>query len=305
MPREAAPLKPRWRDRWLLASSALTLQRTGLLLWGLRSLFSSRTRWKGWLRYEWGSDSDALKRTDLWRTMAAEEIEHLIDRRMHLGRLYGVGNHWPELEMAARDLAAATRRIQSEYPGRPVIFSPFHYVSEYANIYVVDALRNALGLTELAVVSGSPREAYGNREDILIPGLRILHTYDENNRSGLGLRVMRALRHESMAVLFSDVPPYMMQRYPMETVDVSLLGRPARLHRGVFSIGGHVDAVLLCFHLTFAKGHFGYRLFDPIVLAEDNAAQQVADCIELAYRSAYPNWILADHPSRYGFSPTK
>ncbi|MCG8907626.1 hypothetical protein [Pseudomonas sp. DP-17] len=204
MPREAAPLKPRWRDRWLLASSALTLQRTGLLLWGLRSLFSSRTRWKGWLRYEWGSDSDALKRTDLWRTMAAEEIEHLIDRRMHLGRLYGVGNHWPELEMAARDLAAATRRIQSEYPGRPVIFSPFHYVSEYANIYVVDALRNALGLTELAVVSGSPREAYGNREDILIPGLRILHTYDENNRSGLGLRVMRALRQESMAVLFSD-----------------------------------------------------------------------------------------------------
>lgn len=305
MPHKTDPLKPRWRDRWLLASSALTLQRTGLLTWGLRSLFSSRARWKGRLRYEWGADSDALKRADLWRTMAGEEIENLIDRRMHLGRLYGVGNHWPELEAAAQDLAAVARRIQSDHPGRPVIFSPFHYVSEYANIYVVDALRAALGLAELAVVSGSPREAYGNREDILIPGLRILHTYDENNRSGLGLRVMRALRQEKMAVLFSDVPPYMMQRYPMETVEVSLLDRPARLHRGVFSIGSHVDAVLLCFHLTFVKGHFGHRLFEPIALADDSAPQKVADCIGLAYRSAYPNWILADHPSRYGFAPTK
>lgn len=36
---------------------------------------------------------------------------------------------------------------------------------------MVDALRAALNMTELAVVSGSPREAYGNQEDILIlPG---------------------------------------------------------------------------------------------------------------------------------------
>jgi len=289
----------------LLASSARGLECAALLSWGLRSLFSSRARWKGRLRYEWGTDSAALTRADVWRTMASEEIEHLIDRRMHLGRLYGRGNHWPELEAAAQELAAATRRIRSDCAGRPVIISPFHYVSEYANIYVVDALRAKLGLTELAVVSGSPREAYGHREDILIPGLRILHTYDENNRSGLGLRVMRALRQEGIAVLFSDVPPYMMQRYPMETVEVSLSERPARLHRGVFSIGSHVDAVLLCFHLTFSRGRFGYRLFPPIELARKDAPQHVADYIEEAYQRAYPNWLLADHPSRYGFAPCK
>ncbi|MFK8400973.1 hypothetical protein M2D07_020905 [Pseudomonas sp. BGr12] len=305
MPPPAEAPKPRWQDRWLLASSALGLERVALLSWGLRSIFSRRARWKGRLRYEWGADSAALTRADAWRTMASEEIEQMIDRRMHLGRLYNRGNHWPELEAAAQELAAATRRLQSDLPGRPVIISPFHYVSEYANIYVVDALRATLGLAELALVSGSPREAYGHREDILIPGLRILHTYDENNRSGLGLRVMRALRQEGIAVLFSDVPPYMMQRYPMETVEVVLLRRPARLHRGVFSIGSHVNAVMLCFHLTFSKGRFGHHLFDPIELACKDAPQRVADCIEAAYQRAYPNWILADHPSRYGFAPRK
>jgi len=305
MPPRADTLKPRWRDRWLLASSARGLERAALLSWSLRSLFSSRTRWKGWLRYEWATDRAALTRADIWRTMASEEIEHLIDRRMHLGRLHGLGNHWPELEATARELAAITRKIQSESPGRPVIISPFHYVSEYANIYVVDALRAALNMTELAVVSGSPREAYGNQEDILIPGLRILHTYDQNNRSGLGLRLMRALRRDNVAVLFSDVPPYMMQRYPMETVEVSLSGRPARLHRGVFSIGKHVDATVLCFHLTFSRGHFNHRIFTPVELGRKDAPQRVADYIEQAYLSAYPNWILADHPSRYGFAPRK
>jgi hypothetical protein len=207
--------------------------------------------------------------------------------------------------LAARELATAVRAIQSATPGRAVVVSPFHYVSEYANIYVVDAMRAELGLKELAVVSGSPREAYGNREDVLIPGLRILHTYDENNRSGLGLRLMRALRQERIAVLFSDAPPYTMQRYPMDTVEVSMLGRPARLHRGVFNIGSHADAVLLCFHISFSKGHFGHRIYAPIELKNADAPQQVATCIEQAYGDDYPNWILADHPSRYGFAPTK
>ncbi|PJI47769.1 MAG: hypothetical protein CTR55_18175 [Pseudomonas sp.] len=224
---------------------------------------------------------------------------------MHLGRLYGRGDHWPALESTAAELAAIINGIHRESPGKPVIVSPFHYVSEYANIYVVDALRSALNLTELAVVSGSPREAYGRQEDILIPGLRILHTLDENNRSALGLRLLRALKRDGAAVLFSDVPPHMMQRYPMETVEVSMLGRPARLHRGVFNIGGHTNAVLLCFHLTFRQGRFGHRIFEPVELRQANAPQRVADYIERAYHDAYPNWILADHPSRYGFAPTK
>ncbi|MFS2124982.1 hypothetical protein [Pseudomonas sp. Pseusp97] len=294
-----------WRDRGLLALSARTLERIALLSWGLRSLFSARSRWQGRLRFEWGSDSGSLTRKDAWRTMAGEDVERLLDRRMHLGRLYGLGNHWPELDATAAQLAAIVQAIHRESPGRPVIVSPFHYVSEYANIYVVDALRAALNMTELAVVSGSPREAYGNREDVLIPGLRILHTLDENNRSALGLRLMRALRRDGAAVLFSDVPPHMMQRYPMETVEVSMFGRPARLHHGAFSIGSHCDAVLLCFHLTFKQGQFGHRIFDPVALRRKDAPQQVANYIEQAYHDAYPNWILGDHPSRYGFAPIK
>jgi hypothetical protein len=295
----------RWQDRCLLTLSARSLERIALLSWGARSLLNSKARWQGQLRYEWGRDSASLSRKDAWRTMASEEIEKLLDRRMHLGRLYGRGNRWPELETTARELAAAIARIRRESPGRPVIVSPFHYVSEYANIYVVDALRAALNLAELAVVSGSPREAYGNQEDVLIPGLRILHTLDENNRSALGLRLMRSLKRDGAAVLFSDVPPHMMQRYPMETVEVSMLGRPARLHHGVFNIGGHANGLLLCFHLTFRKGRFGHRIFEPVDLRQTDAPQQVANFIEQAYHDAYPNWILADHPSRYGFAPTK
>ncbi|MFR0691925.1 hypothetical protein ACLUTX_21195 [Enterobacterales bacterium AE_CKDN230030158-1A_HGKHYDSX7] len=295
----------RWRERCLLRLSPGWLERVGLFNWAVRSLLSPAARWKGRLRYEWGSDSDSLTRADAWRTMASEDIENLIDRRMHLGRLYGRGDHWPELESTARELAAIILESRRIHPGRPVIVSPFHYVSEYANIYVVDALRAALNLNELAVVSGSPREAYGDRGDILIPGLRILHTLDENNRSALGLRLIRALKRDGAAVLFSDVPPYMMQRYPMDTLEVSILGRPARLHRGVFHIGGHADAVLLCFHLSFSKGRFDHRIFPLIDLSRIDAPQQVANFIEQAYRSAYPNWILADHPSRYGFAPSK
>jgi hypothetical protein len=295
----------RWYDRCLLAVSAHCLERVALIFWAVRSLFSARARWNGRLRYEWGSDSTALSRADAWRTMASKEVERLIDRRMHLGRLYGKGNYWPALEATAQELAATIEAIRRETPGRAVIVSPFHYVSEYANIYVVDALRSVLNLTELAVVSGSPRESYGNREDILIPGLRILHTYDKDNRSGLGLRLMRALRKDSIAVLFADAPPYMMQHYPMETVEVSIMGRPARLHRGVFSIGNHFDAVLLCFHLSFRNGCFSHRIFSPIELLHEDAPQQLAQQIEHAYQNHYPNWILADHPSRYGFSPTK
>ncbi|MFV3306878.1 hypothetical protein ACNFBT_16540 [Pseudomonas sp. NY15181] len=295
----------RWQDRCLLTLSAGSLERIALLSWGLRSLFSSRARWQGRLRYEWGVDSASLSPQDAWRTMASEEIERLLDRRMHLGRLHGRGDRWPELESTAAELAAVIHAIHRDSPGRPVIVSPFHYVSEYANIYVVDALRAALGLAELAVVSGSPREAYGRQEDILIPGLRILHTLDSDNRPALGLRLLRALKQHGAAILFSDVPPHMMQRYPMETVEVSMMGRPARLHRGVFHIGGRTNAVLLCFHLTFRHGRFGHRIFEPVELRQGNAPQQVADYIEQAYHDAYPNWILADHPSRYGFAPTK
>ncbi|KAB0748357.1 hypothetical protein FA227_10970 [Pseudomonas aeruginosa] len=197
------------------------------------------------------------------------------------------------------------QRLHRDLPGQPVILSPFHYVSQHANIYLMDRLRSLLGLDEIAVVSGVPRADYGHRERALAPGLRLLHTYDESNRNALGLKVLQALRRDRLAVLFADVPPYLMQRYPMETIAVSMLGRPARIHRGVFRIGAHLDALLLPFHLTFAKGRFGHVLFEPIRLARDEAPQQLADCIERACRHAYPDWIIAGHPAQYGFAPRK
>ncbi|KSS12095.2 hypothetical protein APB60_20910 [Pseudomonas aeruginosa] len=220
-------------------------------------------------------------------------------------RLHGRHTRWPGLEEAAQALHDRLERLRRETPGQPVILSPFHYVSQYANICLMDLLRARLGLDELAVVSGVPREDYGHQEQALTPGLRILHTYDEGNRNALGLKFLQALRRDGFAVLFADVPPHLMQRYPMETVAVSILGRPARIHHGVFRIGARLDALLLPFHLSFANGCFGYTLFEPIRLARDDAPQRLADCIELACRSAYPDWIIAGHPSQYGFAPSK
>ena len=305
MPMKTEMTGLRWRDRYLLRIPSAWIERMALLSWGAKSLVSSTERWNARLRYELGADTDPAVRANIWRIMASEQTEYLIDRRLYLDRLYGRESQWPELDFIAKSLAATIHEIHRKSPGRAVIVSPFHYVSEYANIIVVDFLRAALGLSELAVVSGSPRESYGQREDILIPNLRILHTRDDDNRSALGLRLMRSIKQNGAAVLFSDVPPYMMQRYPMDTIEVSILGRPARLHHGVFSIGSHIDAVLLCFHLTFKNGHFDHRVFPFIELGHKSAPQQLATYIEEAYRSAYPNWILASHPSLYGFSPSK
>lgn len=292
-------------EHGLLRLSPRGMERYARLTWCLRALFDSRARWSGWLRHEWGRTTLGLGRETLWRTLAAERFEHLLDRRLLLERLHGRHTRWPGLEEAAQALHDRLERLRRETPGQPVILSPFHYVSQYANICLMDLLRARLGLDELAVVSGVPREDYGHQEQALTPGLRILHTYDEGNRNALGLKFLQALRRDGFAVLFADVPPYLMQRYPMETVAVSILGRPARIHHGVFRIGARLDALLLPFHLSFANGCFGYTLFEPIRLARDDAPQRLADCIELASRSAYPDWIIAGHPSQYGFAPSK
>lgn len=295
----------RWHDRFLLRLSPHGIERLALLSWCTRSLFDSRTRWNGWLRYEWGKTTLSLEREAVWRTYAAGHLERLLDQRFLLERIAGRPSRWPDLEETACALHESLQRLHRDLPGQPVILSPFHYVSQHANIYLMDRLRSLLGLDEIAVVSGVPRADYGHRERALAPGLRLLHTYDESNRNALGLKVLQALRRDRLAVLFADVPPYLMQRYPMETIAVSMLGRPARIHRGVFRIGARLDALLLPFHLTFAKGRFGHVLFEPIRLARDEAPQQLADCIERACRHAYPDWIIAGHPAQYGFAPRK
>jgi hypothetical protein len=198
-------------------------------------------------------------------------------------------------------------QIRTKEPGRVIVLSPFHYVSQYANIWVVDEVRRVLGMESMAVVSGVQRDMYGN-DAAMIPSIRVLYTYDENgreSRNGLGLRVIRALRRDGVAVVFSDVPPYTLAKFPMETVGVTIGDRPARLHNGVFRLGMPVDALLLPFYLNFEKGRFGIRIFDPIALADAAAPQYLANDIEIARRENYPHWLYAGHPSVYHFAAAR
>jgi hypothetical protein len=83
-------------------------------------------------------------------------------------------------------------------------------------------------------------------------------------------------------VLFADVPPFALHRFPMETVGVSMFGRNARIHNGVFRLGTQFDALLLPFYLRFERGRFSAEVLDPIPLAAAGAPQQLAECIESA-----------------------
>ncbi|WP_244223049.1 hypothetical protein [Cupriavidus lacunae] len=298
-------LPRRWMDALLLRLSPRTLDRLARAAWGARSLFDARARWEGIARYEWGRDHACLRRADAWRSMAGAAAERMIDRRLLAARAAGRDVRLPDLDLAARALAQRIERIWQAEPERPVIVSPFHFVSQYANVYVVDAVSAALRLPAISIVSGIRREAYGGEEATLIAGLRVQHTYDETGRNSLGLRIARALRRDRVAVIFADVPPYLMQRYPMETVGVTILERPARIHSGVFRIGAPQDALLLPFYLRFANGRFSLVDLDAIELAGADAPQRVADDISRAIRDDYPNWILAGHPSQYGFAPLR
>ena len=122
---------------------------------------------------------------------------------------------------------------------------------------------------------------------------------------GKGINVARALKRHGVAVLFSDVPPFTMHRYPMETVGVSMFGRGARIHNGVFRMGAQFGAILLPFYLRFEQGRFKARLFDSIPLAQENAPQLLADCIETALSENYPQWLTSGHPAMYAFAAAK
>jgi hypothetical protein len=269
----------------------------------MRSAFDGRIRATGVSRYENGRIDVGLERADALRTMSANVREAWLDERIYAGRALR-RDAWPDLRGAAQQLALRIKWIKSKEPGRVVVLSPFHYVSQYANIYVVDEVRRLLGLESMAVVSGVPRDIYGN-DAAMIPSIRVLSTYDEKgseSRNGLGLRVMRALRRDGVAVVFSDVPPYTLARFPMETVGVTIGGRPARLHNGVFRLGAPVDALLLPFYLSFEKGRFDVRIFEPIALDDAAAPQCLANDIETARRENFPHWLYAGHPSVYHFA---
>lgn len=274
------------------------------VLWRVYRLVDARTRWEGVCRYEIGRDVLDLPLRNPGRVAAGRFRERLIDQRIYFGRLSRGSEAWSDLQQIASSLATRIRQLQANEPGRPVIVSPFHYVSQYANIYVIDELRALLGLESIAVVSGVPRDMYGD-DHSLIPGVNVLYTYGQDDRNGLGLRVARALKRSGVAVLFADVPPFALHRYPMETVSVSMFGRNARIHNGVFRLGAQFDAILLPFYLRFERGHFGAEIFDPLPLAGTGAVQQVARYIEAAAASNYSDWLVAGHPSMYSFAPVR
>jgi hypothetical protein len=276
---------------------------TAQVSWLTRSVFLGRARAIGIARYEAGRVEVGLTHRDALRTMSAGVREAWFDERLYAGRERG-RDAWPDLQQVARELAERIRQIQTHEPGRPIFLSPFHYLSQYANIYVVDEVRKALELDSISVVSGVPRDVYGD-DTAMIPAVRVLHTYDEENRHALGLRVVRALRRDGVAVLFADVPPFTLAKFPMETVGVSMGGRQARVHRGVFRVGAPLNAVLLPFYLRFERGRFGVRSFDPIPLAQFDAPQRLADDIVTARKENYPHWLYAGHPCAYHFAATR
>ena len=294
------------RRRLLACLPFAVVERIALANWMIRAAYDGRLRATGVSRYETGRIDVGLARADALRTMSANVREAWLDERIYAGRALR-RDAWPDLRAAAHQLASRIKQIKANEPGRVVVLSPFHYVSQYANIYVVDEVRRMLGLESMAVVSGVPRDIYGN-DAAMIPSLRVLYTYDEKgreSRNGLGLRVIRALRRDGVAVVFSDVPPFTLAKYPMETVGVTIGSKSARLHNGVFRLGTPVDALLLPFYLSFEKGRFGMRMFEPIALADAAAPQRLANNIETARRENYPHWLYAGHPSVYHFAATR
>ncbi|WP_042295555.1 hypothetical protein [Paraburkholderia bannensis] len=273
--------------------------------WLMCAPIDGRVRSTGIARYEAGRVEVGLGRRDALSVMSAQLRERWIDERLYAARALG-SDAWPDLRAAAAQLAAHVRQIKSREPGRIVVLSPFHYVSQYANIYVVDEVRRLLELNSLSVVSGVPRDVLGNDAQ-MIPSVQVLYTYDENSgsRNSLGLRVIRAMRRDGVVVVFSDVPPFALAKYPMETVGVAMNGQPARLHNGVFRLGAPVNAVLLSFYLRFERGRFSIDIFSPIPLADPSAPQRVADDIAAARRANYPHWLFAGHPSVYHFAATR
>lgn len=294
----------RQQHKWLVRLSLPAIERLATVGWCAASLFSVRVRWSGILRYESRYEVVQLARADVLNTMTGGTLEKLIDKRMHLGRQLRPREKWPDLQAAAGMLVDRIGQMRRAHPERPVIVAPFHYVSQYANIYLIDELRVALGLESISVVSGVPRDLYGD-DAALIPGVRVLYTYGDDNRNALGLRVIRSLKRDGVAVLFADVPPFSLHRFPMETVSVQILGHPSRIHNGVFRIGAQVDGILLPFYLRFTRGRFGIHIFEPIPLADEDAPQRVADCIGHALSDNYPRWIMAGHPSVYSFSSSR
>jgi hypothetical protein len=280
------------------------LEASAQIVWCADFMFDPKRRANGLIRAEIGKDILSLPDAQTVRARIGGELEKLIDQRIYFGRAMRKQETWADLDAIAQHLAARIGTLKREDAARPVFIAPFHFVSQYANIYVVEKVAHLLGLTSMSVVSGVPQNQYGD-DHALIPGIRVLYTYGDANRNGLGVRVARALKRDGVAVLFADVPPFTMHRYPMETVGVTMFGKPARIHHGVFRMGGTFKALLLPFYLRFNQGRFEAHIFDSISLASPDAPQHLANQIESALVDNYQQWLPAGHPAMYAFAPSR
>ncbi|BBP98299.1 hypothetical protein BSFA1_34280 [Burkholderia sp. SFA1] len=267
-------------------------------------MFDADYRANGTIRAEIGKEVLGLSNLQTRHSRFGATLEHLIDQRIYFGRDIRKWEEWPDMEAIASDLAERVRALKRAAPEQPIFLSPFHYVSQYANIYVVERVGQFLGVKSLSVVSGVLQNQYGD-DHAQIPGIKVLYTYGDENRGGLGVRVARSLKRDGVAVLFADVPPFTMHRYPMETVQVTMFGKDARVHNGIFRMGQTFDAQMLPFYLRFDQGRFRARVFEPVRLSTPEAPQRLADCIQTALADNYQRWLPAGHPAMYAFAPAR
>lgn len=267
--------------------------------WGLAAALSANVRAEGVARLEAGRFTLGLVQP---QARHGRFLEWLVDLRMYCVRRNG--RNWPGMSALTDQLVARVRDIRETSPDCPVILSPFHYVSQYLNIQICDAVREKLGMDSLAVVSAVPSDTLGD-DGAMVPGLRVLHTAQDSSRKTMGLAVVRALKQERMAVVFADLPPFALFGFPRETTGVCMFGRPARVHNGVFRLGAPTQAVLLPFFLRYEGDRIGGVVLDPIRLSDSDAPQQLAECIETSLRANYAQWIYAGHPSFYAFAPER
>jgi hypothetical protein len=231
---------------------------------------------------------------------ATGAVEHLLDRKIYF--CDDPLTRWPSLWQGAQSLARQIDALRRVDPTRPVIVSPFHYVSQYVNMVVCEALRQQLELASMAVITAIPADVFGI-DRVKLPHIRTLSSADPSAMTGL--RLSRELRRNGVAILFADVPPQSLVSMPMETTNVRLFGRAARVHNGVFRLGKPLDARLLPYYIGFSGRDFRVRTFDPIELAHSDAPQCLASAIETAFLENHAQWLPSDRTAFYYFCPEK
>lgn len=301
----ARALKTLWRA---MVGKLLTVLPLGVIDlmasvgWRAQWLFKPGSYWIGKARADIGANLLGLEPGVLAGVERGRVLEALLDWRMTAVR--PDRRNWPGLLDAAEMLKREIERLRREHPGSPVIVSPFHYVSQYVNIQVCDQLRQLLKLETLGVVSAIPYGIYGD-DNMLVPNLKVFHTYDDGAKHSIGISFFKALRKDGAAVLFADASPYTLAASPAETTLVRIFGRQARIHNGVFRLGAHSRAELLSFYLSYRSGRFECKVFEPVDLVDPDAPQRVAEQIERAMRANYSQWLQAGHPAMYWFAAAK